>query len=364
MTAVRDSSGTALASYSFDERSRRTGLTYANGASAAYSYDTASRLLSLDNQTGNGQHKYSYTYDNVGNRQDMMVTDSSGTRTHVYSYDDIYQLTAVDYPARLRLPGHGHHVPLRRRRQPQQRHRRQRHVHLYDQQPQPVHRRRHGQLPVRRSGNMVHDQNYAYGYDPENRLVTVRRTGSLPALTLGQALESPLTYTTGGSKAWSVLYTDGQGDFDCGYSDDPGASQSNWLQTTVTGPGTFRFWWKTSSSDTASAMAFLIDGTQQVSLVGDHHTWEQRSYTITGSGTHTLKWTFTRSSDQNHHGAAYVDSVQWTGSAVPAPEPAAELLAPADVHLRCQRPADRQDVRQRRLITSYVYDGDHCIGGV
>ena len=99
MTAVRDSSGTALASYSFDDRSRRTGLTYANGAYAAYSYDTASRLLSLDNQTGNGQHKYSYTYDNVGNRQDMMVTDSSGTRTHVYSYDDIYQLTAVDYPA-------------------------------------------------------------------------------------------------------------------------------------------------------------------------------------------------------------------------------------------------------------------------
>ena len=36
MTAVRDSSGTALASYSFDERSRRTGLTYANGASAGY----------------------------------------------------------------------------------------------------------------------------------------------------------------------------------------------------------------------------------------------------------------------------------------------------------------------------------------
>ena len=32
MTAVRDSSGTALASYSFDSRSRRTALTYANGA--------------------------------------------------------------------------------------------------------------------------------------------------------------------------------------------------------------------------------------------------------------------------------------------------------------------------------------------
>jgi len=32
MTAVRDPNGVALASYSFDDRSRRTGLAYANGA--------------------------------------------------------------------------------------------------------------------------------------------------------------------------------------------------------------------------------------------------------------------------------------------------------------------------------------------
>jgi hypothetical protein len=38
MTAVRNSAGTALASYRFDARSRRTALPYANGASAAYSH--------------------------------------------------------------------------------------------------------------------------------------------------------------------------------------------------------------------------------------------------------------------------------------------------------------------------------------
>ena len=32
------------ASYSYDSRSRRTGLTYRNGASIGYSYDTPSRL--------------------------------------------------------------------------------------------------------------------------------------------------------------------------------------------------------------------------------------------------------------------------------------------------------------------------------
>ena len=60
-----------------------------------------SRLLTLDNQTNNGQYKYGYTYDDVGNRATMAVTDSSGTRMHVYSYDDIYQITEVDYPEEL-----------------------------------------------------------------------------------------------------------------------------------------------------------------------------------------------------------------------------------------------------------------------
>ena len=30
------------------------------------------------------------------------------------------------------------------------------------------------------SGNLVHDADYAYGYDPENRLVKVKKSGSLP----------------------------------------------------------------------------------------------------------------------------------------------------------------------------------------
>lgn len=55
-------------------------------------------LLRIDNQTDSGQHKYSYVYDYVGNRTVMSVTDSGGTKMHVYSYDNIYQLTDVNYP--------------------------------------------------------------------------------------------------------------------------------------------------------------------------------------------------------------------------------------------------------------------------
>ncbi len=67
--------------------SRGTALHYANGASIAYEYDTASRLLEIDNQTNSGYHRYGYAYDKVGNRMTMVVSDGSGGKTHVYSYD-------------------------------------------------------------------------------------------------------------------------------------------------------------------------------------------------------------------------------------------------------------------------------------
>jgi RHS repeat-associated protein len=290
----------------------------------------------------------------------MMVTDSSGTRMHVYSYDSIYQLTAADYPPELSylatdttfaydaagnrtsvIDGSGTCSYTANN------------LNQYTAAGSTSYQ-------YDASGNLVHDQNYAYGYDPENRLVTVRRSGSLPALTLGQALESPLTYTTGGDAPWQVRQTDGHGDYDCVYSGSLGANQSNYLETTVTGPGTFSFWWKSPSSDTGSALYFYLDGTARSSLSGDQETWQQQTYTITGSGTHTLRWTFSRSSDENHNGAGYVDAVQWTGSTQPAPEP------PLNDWHRLQYTYDAFGRRiaksyNEELITSYVYDGDNCI---
>jgi RHS repeat-associated protein len=308
-------------------------------------------------------------YDNVGNRTSMMVTDSSGVRMHVYTYDDMMslrakrgnlQITAVDYPSGfdyLATDTTFNYDAAGNR------------TSVIDGSGTSTYTTNSlneytaagtASYQYDASGNMTHDNNYAYGYDPENRLVAVQRSGSLPAVTLGQALESPLAYTTGGDAAWTVTQTAGHGDFDSAYSGELEADQSNWLQTTVQGAGTFSFWWETSSSDTASEMYFYIDGTARSSLTGDQETWQQQSYTITGSGAHTLKWTFSRSSDPDTHGAGFVDSVQWTGSALPAPEP------PTNAWHRLTYTYDPSGRRIEKkydgeLITRYVYDGDHCI---
>ncbi len=82
-------------SYDYDPGSRLIEMTYPNGAEATYDYDDANRLLSQRTEFNQQTVAYfGYTYDNVGNRFSMI--DLQGTTG--YQYDDLYRLTAVNYP--------------------------------------------------------------------------------------------------------------------------------------------------------------------------------------------------------------------------------------------------------------------------
>jgi len=76
----------------------RTKLTLGNGSYTEYDYDDARRLTKITNKKSNGTviSSWDYAYDDVGNVTSQTDNDSlvSG-----YTYDDIYQLTAVDYPS-------------------------------------------------------------------------------------------------------------------------------------------------------------------------------------------------------------------------------------------------------------------------
>ncbi|MCL5279871.1 MAG: hypothetical protein M1376_08210 [Planctomycetes bacterium] len=258
----------------------------------------ASRLRYVDNRTNNGQHKYAYTYDKVGNRQDMTVTDSGGTKIHVYTYDD--------------------------------------------------------------SGNMTHDGTYTYDYDPENRLIRVTKSGSPPTPTLGQALDSGLTYTTDGADVWAVTYSESYQGAYSARSGWIGDLEESYLQTQVEGPGTVTFWWKVSSEEGCDDLEFWIDSTRQDWISGSVD-WQEKTFTVSGTGTHTLKWRYVKDgSVSTGDDCGWVDWVQWSGPCPPVPEPAADnwttLLYRYDA-------AGRRIEKQYNdeTITKYVYDGDHCI---
>ncbi len=109
---------------------------------------------------------------------------------------------------------------------------------------------------------------------------------------LGDAVEAPtLVWTTGGSANWFPETTQSYYDGDAAQSGAIGNSQSTYLQTTVTGPGTLTFWWKVSSQ-TRDYLRFYVDGTLQASIQGEV-AWQQKTYSI-AEGTHTLKWEYVK----------------------------------------------------------------------
>jgi hypothetical protein len=120
-----------------------------------------------------------------------------------------------------------------------------------------------------------------------------------------------LTWTTGGSADWFETTDFSYYDDDAAQSGDIGNSQSNYLQTTVTGPGLVSFWWKVSSEDYWDYLRFYIDNVEQTAISGSSD-WAQLAYTIT-EGTHTLKWEYTKDgSVSRDFDCGWVDKVEFS----------------------------------------------------
>jgi len=78
--------------------SLRSKLTLGNGCYTEYEYDDAGRLIEIENKTSNATviSSWEYGYDDVGNVSSQTDKDSLVTS---YTYDDIYELTYVNYPS-------------------------------------------------------------------------------------------------------------------------------------------------------------------------------------------------------------------------------------------------------------------------
>ena len=84
-----------------------------------------------------------------------------------------------------------------------------------------------------------------------------------PAGTLAQALDTNLTWTTSGATSWFAEATNTHNGISAAQSGVLNGIQTNAIATTVTGPGTFTFWWSslTPSDDYDFDLEFSLDGT-------------------------------------------------------------------------------------------------------
>ncbi len=94
---IKDESGNVIADYTFDDIGRRTQLDRLNGITTTYQYDAANRLINNTSKVSSSSviiTSNTYAYDKVGNI--TLKTTLNGE--HKYFYDNLYQITEVDYP--------------------------------------------------------------------------------------------------------------------------------------------------------------------------------------------------------------------------------------------------------------------------
>ena len=147
-----------------------------------------------------------------------------------------------------------------------------------------------------------------------SRTKTVTIIGAPEATTtLSEALDNQaLTFTTGGSSQWvgqSLTTYDGTDAAQSGFLE---GGQTNWMQTSVSGPGTISFWW-CADSQVDDYLKFLVDGKVKASTSGPDNGWTQKSFEITGEGEHVLQWRYQKDMYWDRGlDAGFVDQIVWT----------------------------------------------------
>ncbi|MBC8471715.1 MAG: hypothetical protein H8D56_19820 [Planctomycetes bacterium] len=134
---------------------------------------------------------------------------------------------------------------------------------------------------------------------------------------LSEALDTSLIFATEGDAEWfsqiEMSYFGG----DAAQSGVISDEQSSLIQTTVTGEGTFSFYWKVSSEDNYDFLDFYLDGVLQDRISG-LEDWHQMIYTITELGSHTMEWRYVKDwSESMGVDGGWVDLVEWSGSSQP-----------------------------------------------
>jgi len=149
--------------------------------------------------------------------------------------------------------------------------------------------------------------------------------------TIGEAVDAEhLSWQTSAGSPWTWQPTSTHDGEDAAQSGALGDGQTNWIETTVQGPGVVSFWWHVSSEKDYDFVRFSINGVvQEGEFSGEHEwTWEQQTHAVP-AGVQTLRWSYEKDVSHSHGAdAAWVDQVVYTPVADP-PVLAANVAAVA-----------------------------------
>lgn len=143
---------------------------------------------------------------------------------------------------------------------------------------------------------------------------------SAPTDSLGTALDNTaLAFGTDGNASWFVQSDEFHSGRSAARSGAIDHGEETCLATTVSGEGTLSFWWKVSSEQNYDKLSLAVDGMEIANISGEQG-WAQKTVPVTGSGTHTVVWTYHKDgSVSGGSDCGWVDQVVWTQNSSIAP---------------------------------------------
>lgn len=113
------------------------------------------------------------------------------------------------------------------------------------------------------------------------------------------ALDAPaMPWTLGGAVNWFGQTNTTHDGVDAAQSGDISDNQTNWVETTLTGPGVLSYWWKVSSEAGYDFMRFYFNGYEQLGKISGNSNWNSQAWTIP-SGVHTTRWAYTKDESES-----------------------------------------------------------------
>lgn len=130
----------------------------------------------------------------------------------------------------------------------------------------------------------------------------------------GAVEASAWPFTNDSSAPWSVDTAEkavGASSVKSGVIGDNGVTT---LSTTVTGAGTIGFRWKIDSEYNYDYLHLIVDGSEAFNNKGVNNVWQTKSYAISGSGTHTIEWRYTKDGIRSRGSdCGWIDGITWNG---------------------------------------------------
>jgi hypothetical protein len=130
------------------------------------------------------------------------------------------------------------------------------------------------------------------------------------AQTLAEALDSDLSWSTGGDAPWAAQGTNSHDGFDAVCSGIVGSNRLSWIETMIEGPATLRFWSKRVPGDAVWLLSFSVNGESQpgqIASAGSQWTEQVRDLP---AGSNQLRWTVSLYSGPGTMGFVVFDEVR------------------------------------------------------